>query len=650
MDEKEEKRLLRLLESVEKEEIEKERVDLEERERLRIQLFGSIPEEDVEVAEENETIEREVSDESEDNEEYSEHESDSEVSLEEVSVREEINENNAPINDNNEDVNYREQSNEDNRLQNENNNYILGKNNETKWNVHMYVGNLRGRIRQHNIIRVERTGMRLPCPRGEGSNVKTPTEAWKLFFPDNCVDKIVEFTNIWINKNKDNYSRQRDAKATDRAEIHAVIGLLYAAGLMKSSHTNLEDLWATDGFGVDYFGATMSIKRFKFLLRAIRFDDITTRKQRRALDKLAPIRTVFEEFVQRCKDYYSLSAYVTVDEMLEAYRGRCPFRQYMPKKPAKYGIKMFALCDAKTFYTSNLEVYCGVQPAGPNRRSNSVKDVVLRMIAPISGSGRHLTLDNWFSSVPLANELLYNHRITVVCTLKKNKPEIPPCFIDKKIRNECTSLFAYQPDLTLLSYVPKKNKVVLLLSSLHHTDAIDEETGEKQKPVILTCYNKYKGGVDTVDHMKGAYSVSRKTNRWPLTLFFSLLNIASINSFVILRSNVQEEIGNRRQFIKSVVKELCKEQLNKRASMPMIPTRIRYKVRELTGQPVRQVVELAENEPRSGRCFLCGRVKNRKTQTRCSQCHYFICREHTRFSCIECAGEKPEESSEEDDV
>ncbi|KAG8304033.1 hypothetical protein J6590_103859 [Homalodisca vitripennis] len=52
-------------------------------------------------------------------------------------------------------------------------------------------------------------------------------------------------------------------------------------------------------------------------------------------------------------------------------------------------------------------------------------------------------------------------------------------------------------------YIPDKaaryeTKVVLLISTFHHIDAIDEDFGDKEKPVMLPCYNKYKGGLDTV--------------------------------------------------------------------------------------------------------------------------------------------------------
>ena len=43
---------------------------------------------------------------------------------------------------------------------------------------------------------------------------------------------------------------------------------------------------------------------------------------------------------------YKAGPIVTVDEALPGFRGRCPFRMFIQNKPAKYGIKLFMVCDA----------------------------------------------------------------------------------------------------------------------------------------------------------------------------------------------------------------------------------------------------------------------------------------------------------------
>ena len=71
-------------------------------------------------------------------------------------------------------------------------------------------------------------------------------------------------------------------------------------------------------------------------------------------------------------------------------------------------------------------------------------------------------------------------------------------------------MFGFTKNATLVSYVPKKGKVVTLLSSMHvgkNADRIDESTKDKRKPNIITFYNKTKGGVDKVDELKSTYSL-----------------------------------------------------------------------------------------------------------------------------------------------
>jgi len=129
---------------------------------------------------------------------------------------------------------------------------------------------------------------------------------------------------------KKKFSRDRDARFTDILETRAFIGLLYYAGILKANHLNADELWKTDGSGVEIFRLTVSLPRFRFLIRCCRFDNKDTRDDRKKVDKLAPIRDFFDLFVKKCKEGYSLSAFVTIDEKIERFRGKCSFRQYIP--------------------------------------------------------------------------------------------------------------------------------------------------------------------------------------------------------------------------------------------------------------------------------------------------------------------------------
>ncbi|KAJ8960119.1 hypothetical protein NQ314_006100 [Rhamnusium bicolor] len=129
------------------------------------------------------------------------------------------------------------------------------------------------------------------------------------------------------------------------------------------------------------------------------------------------------------------------------------------------------------------------QPDGPYNVSSNPPAVVERLCRSISGTKRNLTIDNWFTSKELADSLLKNHKLTGK-------------------RPVSSSMFGFQESCTLVSYIPKRKKNVLLLSTLHHDDSIDQQTG---KPEIVMMYHSTKGGVDIVDKLCATYNTARST-------------------------------------------------------------------------------------------------------------------------------------------
>lgn len=280
------------------------------------------------------------------------------------------------------------------------------------------------KIRAKNIIKV------LPGSKGSAKNISTRLESFLLFITRDMIDHIVSCTNIYIEDRKAKFphQRERDCKLTSRIEIQALFGALFLIAVKKGNHVNVLELWSKDGTGMLILRALFSYKRFLFLLRALRFDSIMTRKDREKTDKLAAIRLIYTLFVSNCKDNYSLGEFVTIDEMLHPFRGRCGFVQYMPQKPAKYGVKIYALCDSKTYYTWNFELYCGVQRDGPYKTSNKPFDIVKRLVEPIKKTHRNVTTDNYYTSYPLAQYLLQNGLTLIGTIKKKTKKKFHPIF------------------------------------------------------------------------------------------------------------------------------------------------------------------------------------------------------------------------------
>lgn len=483
----------------------------------------------------------------------------------------------------------------------------------------------KSRTKQKNIVKV-RSG-----PTRRAKNITDESSAFFKMIDDDMLEEILECTNLRIQSEKANYSRDRDCRDMSKSELLALIGLLFLIGSRHSHHANVRELWESDGTGMMFLRATMSYTRLLFLLRYLRFDDSSTRAARKQTDKLAPIRSILDQFVENCKKHYTMGQYMTIDEMLHPFRGRCEFIQYNPKKPAKYGLKFFAKCDAETFYTHNLEVYCGKQPKGPYDVSNCPHDVVMRLVKPSTGENRNLTTDNWYTSHELGQDLLME-KITLLGTMRKNKREIPIEFLPSKNSVPETSLFGFQPETTLVSYVPKPNKAVVLLSTMHDSDDIDPET---KKPLMVLDYNDTKGSVDVVDKMCATSSVSRITRRWPLALFFVFLNIAGINA-QILYFAVKSESFRRRIFLKNLAFGLMKPLLMERATLSIyLPKDIKLflqKFRPVTDND-KDNNKVPSKTAKKGRCFLC---PNSNTTVKCNNCLRFVCKKHCN-SVVNCA-------------
>lgn len=248
----------------------------------------------------------------------------------------------------------------------------------------------------------------------------------------------------------------------------------------------------------------MSRRRFQLLMKHLRFDDKSTRTARRQRDIFAPFRDMWDEFMKNLSQHYVPGCYVTVDEQLVPFRGRCSFLQYLPSKPDKYGIKVFWVADSQSNFPLKGIPYLG-RAAGQPRTINLGRNTAIDLVTPFFKSGRNVTCDNYFTDHVLTETLLKNG-LTTVGVVRQNKRFLPDSFESKKKLPLHDSRFMFDKNHTLVQYQSKKNKQVVLISTMHDTGVIDATPANaKRKPEIVLFYNDTKGAVDTVDKMAHAY-------------------------------------------------------------------------------------------------------------------------------------------------
>lgn len=191
-------------------------------------------------------------------------------------------------------------------------------------------------------------------------------------------------------------------------------------------------------------------------------------------------------------------------------------------------------------------------------------------------AGRGITCDNFFTTLNLADRLLAAGT-TVVGTIRGQRREVPTNLRRSRGQELHSSDFVYTPiagigHATLVRYVPKRNKNVLLLSTQHQGPDVSNVPGHNRKPEIILHYNRTKGGVDTTDQMVAHFTCQRGTRRWPIKVLMFILDVGALNAYRIWIGAqpdwFPDPVRRRRKFIFELTDALIRPLIQRRLAEP----------------------------------------------------------------------------------
>ena len=93
------------------------------------------------------------------------------------------------------------------------------------------------------------------------------------------------------------------------------------------------------------------------------------------------------------------------------------------------------------------------------------------------------------------------------------------------------------------------------MSALHPDVEIPSDNNPNKKPETVLFYNKTKAGVDVVNQLTRKYFVKAASRRWPIHVFFNVIDLALINSWILFR-DIRKSGVSSRKFAQRVVEEL----------------------------------------------------------------------------------------------
>lgn len=233
--------------------------------------------------------------------------------------------------------------------------------------------------------------------------------------------------------------------------------------------------------------------------------------------------TIYDLARDKCLSVYTPGEFLSLDEAMVPWKGRLSFRQYLPNKPDRFGVKLYVISESVSGYISNFEIYTGkdFDPNPDGDESEHDKghsyNVVMGMLrgGDFLNKGYSIYTDNYYSSPTLFDEL-YAEDTLAVGTVRVNRKEMPTVFKLKLKKGEAR--YRQRNNLMAVKWADKRD--VTMLSTKHEATfsvpgKVDRATGELFAiPSCILDYNKYMGGVDMADQMGKYYTITRKTVKW----------------------------------------------------------------------------------------------------------------------------------------
>ena len=264
-------------------------------------------------------------------------------------------------------------------------------------------------------------------PSQEARNAKTPLECFQLFFTTALVTILITQTNLYADQLRTASAPSPSNRWYDVSmeEILAYLGIHIAMGIVNLP--SLRDFWSSDPIlQHQWFPSIMSRDRFKQILRYFHCADSNGYVPRgeEGHDPLYKLREIIDILTDRFKLCYNPGRELSIDESMIGTKCRVPFLQYMPKKPTKWGIKVWVCADANTAYVQTFCVYTGKDNDSEFAGKQLAYRVVMKLLQDYLGKHYKVYFDNFYTSPHLVVALLKNKTYSSG-TVRPNRKHFP---------------------------------------------------------------------------------------------------------------------------------------------------------------------------------------------------------------------------------
>ena len=134
-------------------------------------------------------------------------------------------------------------------------------------------------------------------------------------------------------------------------------------------------------------------------------------------NKATKIQPTLEQLVEPFKLLCELEHDISIDESLLLWKGCLSWKQYIPKKRSRFGLKAFVLQDLLdmlgTIFCTQVVILCSMETDSDYHATKEV----LTLMEDLLHEGHCVYINNWYTSIEVCN-VLKNNTIDVIGTLR----------------------------------------------------------------------------------------------------------------------------------------------------------------------------------------------------------------------------------------
>ncbi|XP_024119090.1 piggyBac transposable element-derived protein 3 [Oryzias melastigma] len=469
-----------------------------------------------------------------------------------------------------------------------------------------------------------------------------PIEYFRDFFDEQLLGSIVEQSNLYCTQQDPNH-----ALKLDRTTLEQFIGTVVYMSLFSLPRSRR--YWS-NACRVQQVADVMSRDRWEEIKRNLHFCDNTAPKND---DKLYKIRLIIDSLLPKFQALPQ-NQMLCIDEQMVPFKGRSSLKQYIPKKPYKWGYKIFVLCDTNGLVHS-FDIYTGkIDPVPGKPDIGASGNIVLKLAQVIQENVNHLLyFDNWFTSLDLFVALA-NQGVPALGTVQQNRLRGCSFSADSEMKKKGRGTFEEQQaevenvDIRVVKWYDNRAVVVAStfasaqpVSTTQRWDRKLKKDVSVEYPNIVRLYNCFMGGVDALDALIAYYRIHIRSKKFYLRLFFHFVDMVIVNGWLLYRRDC-ESLGVPRKeqqdlldFRSSIAQALCMEGKNlvvKKRGRPSMDIDREVEKKKRRGPakaiPVQEVrTDAVGHWPLTEAKRLRCRIPHCKGQTvvKCAKCNVHLC-------------------------